>query len=211
MRAAATVRQAANAQVPMADYLPLGTHIAPDVIRLANGQAYLATWRLDGVTFETQDPQEIAIRKEAMNQFLRTLADGQWSLWSHKVRRRVHERLHGHYDNPFCRELIERYYDSFNAHRQMSTELYLTLVYRPERNATSTLLKRFTRVNIAELRTQEDAHLVALADAGKQLEAQLKAYTPQRLTTYTRNTIVYSVLLFAHKQANQCSNKHEYD
>lgn len=194
MRSQPTVRQAASAQVPMADYIPFGSHVAPDVIQLKGDAIYLACWRLDGVTFETQDAQEIAIRKEGLNQCLRTLADGQWSIWTHKIRRRVRERLDGRYENPFCRELLERYYASFEGHRQMSTELYLTLVYRPTSAGTTFNPLRRVR-SLQERREREAEHLTALADAGKGLEAQLKAYGPQRLTTFARAGVVYSELL----------------
>lgn len=72
-RSPEAVRAAANAQVPLADYLPFGTHVAPDVVRLKRDQAYLASWRIEGITFESKDPEEIALRKDSWNNVLKLL------------------------------------------------------------------------------------------------------------------------------------------
>ena len=119
MRASAQLKAAAAAQVAASDYIPLGVHVRPDVIKLKRNGDYIATWRIEGISFETADHDEIAIRKEGLNNFLRALGGGHYAVWSHKVRRQVRERLSGTYDSAFCRELDERYNASFDTHRQI--------------------------------------------------------------------------------------------
>lgn len=193
MRSPAATALAANAQVALADYVPMGTAVTRDVVKLARETAYLATWRVDGITFETKDPDEIAIRRDATNNFLRTLSNGRWSVWTHKLRRIVHERLDAHFDNPFCAELVGRYYDSFE--RQMATELYVTLVYRPEPSRVRGLFRRSQPLDLQLLRAEEEEHLVAVDDAAKSLEASLKNYGPRRLATHARGSVVFSDML----------------
>jgi type IV secretion system protein VirB4 len=187
------VRAAANAQVPLADYLPFGTHVAPDVVRLKRDQAYLACWRIEGITFESKDPEEIALRKDSWNNVLKSLGDGEWSLWTHKIRRQVRERMDtsGHRDL-FCRELLERYYDGLGDVPQMATELYVTLVHRPQGQRPHRWLPRLAKPDIEALRAREDEHITALNDAGKLLERALEVYGPRRLSTRTNGSVVFS-------------------
>ena len=131
MRARAAVTHAASAHIPASDYMPLGTPITPHVIKLSGTGDYLAIWRLEGITFETADRAEILVRKEALHNFIRSLGGGAYALWSHKIRRVVRERLSGKFPNAFCQALSDRYDQSFDQHRQMATELYLSVVYRP--------------------------------------------------------------------------------
>ncbi|MES2899568.1 MAG: VirB4 family type IV secretion/conjugal transfer ATPase [Pseudomonadota bacterium] len=201
MRTRAQVQQAANAQVPSADYIPFGTELAPGVIKLRQGGGYIAIWRLEGIPFETADPGTIHARKESLNNYLRSLGGGHCAIWSHKVRRVVRERLGGEFDNDFARQFNERYYASFDArhpttgellHRQMVTELYLTLVYRPQPSKAGRLFKRLTTRSAADIRAREDEELDVLDDLAKQCESSLKLYAPTRLGTWTRGAVVYS-------------------
>src|SRR5471030_1193242 len=114
MRTPAQLQQSARAEVPSADFIPFGSMVAPGVVRLRAGGGYLAAWRLDGIAFETADAGYIHERMEALHHFIRSLGGGHYALWSHKVRRKVRERLTGTYDNAFARAFNERYYASFD-------------------------------------------------------------------------------------------------
>lgn len=186
------LRDMAYAQIPASDYIPLGTPVTSTVMKLTGSGDYLAMWRLDGMTFETADHTDILIRKEALHNFLRALGGGAFAVWSHKLRRIVTERLAGISPTPFCQELNARYYQSFEQHRQMATELYLSIIYRP---APSPVFRFFTRMGVRTLerrRVQETEHLTIVEDAAKQLEASLSRYGPARLGAYTKDDVVYS-------------------
>lgn len=184
MRTTAQLREAADAQIPTADYLPFGTHVTPNVIKLSRTGDYIAIWRLEGISFETADRDEIHVRKEGLNNFLRALGGGSYALWSHKVRRVVRERLDGNYDNAFCRDLNDRYYKTFDTYRQMATELYITVVYRPSPSKVANLFKRMATRTVEEIKAKEAEDLDVLDDMAKQLEASMSRYEPERLTTY---------------------------
>src|SRR5450755_107550 len=195
MRAATNLTQAADAQVSAADYVPMGVHVRPDVVKLKRTGDYIATWRLEGISFETADHDEIEVRKEGLNNFLRALGGGHYAVWSHKLRRLVRERLPGTYENAFCRELNDRYYASFEAHRQMATELYLTIVYRPSLSRMGNLFKRLTVRSLDEIKAKEAEDLDTVDDMAKQLEASLSRYGPERLSTFEKNGVVCSEML----------------
>ncbi len=194
MRPKVQLKQVADAQVPMADYIPHGTHVTPNVIKNKRTGDYIAIWRLEGISFETADIDEIAARKEGLVNYLRALGGGQWAVWSHKVRRAVRERLNGTYQNEFCAELNERYYKTFDTYRQMATELYLTVVYRPAPSKVASLFKRMART-LEEIKAREAEALDVLDDMAKQLEASLSRYEPERLSTFAKNGNVCSEML----------------
>ena len=195
MRTRLEVSKAASAQVPASDYIPLGTPITAHVVKLSNTGDYLAIWRLEGITFETADRAEILLRKEGLHNFIRALGGGNYAVWSHKIRRVVTERLSGKSPNAFCEELNDRYYRSFDSHRQMATELYLSVVYRPFPSRVRSFFTRLKGRSLQQIRDQETEHLAILEDTACQLEASLRRYEPQRLGTYTKQDIVYSEML----------------
>ncbi len=194
MRTRTALKKAASVQIPASDYIPLSTAITPTVITLTGGE-YLACWKLEGITFETSDRSEVLLRKEGLHQFIRSLGGGSFAIWSHKIRRVVHERLQGQSPNEFCQSLSNRYYQSFDQHRQMATELYLSILYRPSPSKVASFFTRMTTRTLAQRREQETEQLTILEDMGKQLEASLSRYGPTRLGTYTKQDIVYSELL----------------
>lgn len=195
MRTKKELKEAATAQVPIADYISASTHVTPNVIKLKKTGDYIAIWRLEGISFETADLEDITVRKEGLNNFLRALGGGNYALWSHKVRRIVHERLDGEYTNEFCRDLNDRYYKTFETYRQMATELYLTIIYRPTPSRASRIFKRLSTRSIEEIKAQETENLDVLDDMAKQLEASMGHYEPERLGTFIKKDVVCSEML----------------
>ena len=195
MRTRAALAKAASAQIPASDYIPLGTAITPTVITLTGNGEYLACWKLEGIPFETSDRTDMLLRKEGLHQFLRSLGGGSYAVWSHKIRRVVTERLHGRSSNDFCQALNDRYYQSFEQHRQMATELYLSVLYRPSPSKVAHFFSRMGSRTLPQMRDRETESLTILEDMGTQLEASLSRYGPTRLGTYTKQEIVYSDLL----------------
>lgn len=194
MKTKAELRRVAANEVPIADYLPFGAHVAPNVVKLRANGDYVATWKLDGIAFETADFDDLNQRKEALNNFLHTLSGGKFALWSHKLRRKVSDRLDGQFTNPFCQRLNDRYFDGFKNYRMMSTELYLTLVYRPTPSRVAGFFKRMAARTADQIAAQTRIDLDALDDAAKQVEASLSKYGPERLTAYDRNGVACSAM-----------------
>jgi type IV secretion system protein VirB4 len=195
LKTPAQVKATAQAQVPAADYIPFGQHLTPNVIQLCRTGDYLAIWRLEGIPFETVDADDILVRKEALNNFLRSLGGGNFALWSHKIRRVVRERLTGKYKNEFCAKLNDDYYKTFETYRQMATELYVSVVYRPTTSRAARLFKRMGARTASEIRTKMDDQLVALDDVAKQFEASMSRYEPERLGSYSKDGLACSEML----------------
>jgi len=198
IKSRAELKQAVAVQVPVSEYVPLGTHIAPDVIKLKRTGDFVATWRLAGISFETRDEDDVAAAKEQLVNLLRSLGGGQFAIWSHKVRRRVRERLDGQYDNAFAGQLNQAYNATFDRHRQMRTELYLSLVFRPNVGKVTNVLAKvlgLTRRTLEDIRAEDQEALDELADAAKMVERSLEPYRPERLTAFQKGKVVYSGML----------------
>lgn len=193
MRSKQQVKDSANAEVAISDYLPFGNHVSNNVIKLKNGE-YIATWKLEGISFETVEADIIRIRKEGLNNFYRALGGGHFAVWTHKIRRGVNERLNGVYENDFIADFNERYYQQFQGekNKQMATELYLTILYRPEISRLTKIFKSKASRDPVALKKQIKRDLDILDDVAKQVEASLYHYNPERLATYTKKGFVYS-------------------
>ena len=198
MRSKRELRDAVAVQVPVSEYVPFGAHICPDIIKLKRTGDFVATWRVSGISFETQDMADIAAAKEGLVNLLRSLGGGSFAIWSHKIRREVRERLDGRYDNAFAARLNEAYYATFQSHRQMRTELYLSLLYRPLVGAVPNPFGKLFglgRKGLEEIMAADAEAIEALDDAAKMVERALEPYRPRRLGTYKRGKVVYSDLL----------------
>jgi type IV secretion system protein VirB4 len=169
----------ARTENPLARFVPFSSLLTPhDVI--TRGGDFLRSWRLDGVPFECADDTLVAERHEALCGLLRNLAGGQWAVWTHRVHRRVSDRLSLPTAPGFARDLALAYQARLDAEPMMSHELYLTLVYRPapSRMARSLRPARRSRQQIAQAQAEA---LAAMADQTALVERALRGFGPQLL------------------------------
>jgi len=186
MKSRAKIRDLANRERPIADYLPLGSHVAPDVVMLRGTRDYMATWRLPGISFETIAIEDLNERKEGLTRLLHAMGGGQYAVWSHTIRRPVVDSLDAEFDTTFARELDRRYKETFADYRMMRTEHYFTVIYRPAPTRLGGMLRRVTSRSLADITTQQREDLDAVAGIARQVESSLSAYSPERLTAVER-------------------------
>ena len=198
MKSKAQLKQIATAEVPAAEYIPAGVHVTPHVIKLRSNGEYLSIWRLEGMTFETADPEDLHLKKEQLNTYLRSLGGGQYALWSHKVRRIKKDRLNGQLSNAFCQEVDDKYHATFEQYRMLQTELYITLLYRPTPadmgGKLARVFNRMTVRSIDQIAKRERECLDVMEDLSNSLQSGLSVYAPQRLGIFENNGIEYSEL-----------------
>ncbi|CAB3782233.1 VirB4 family type IV secretion/conjugal transfer ATPase [Pararobbsia alpina] len=185
MHAESKLAALAYREVPLADFIPYSTHVSDHVIKTREGD-YLRIWRMAGIAFEAADPTDILVRHEGFNQLVRGLVGGHVALWSHRLRRRVSDRFTTRYENRFCEELASRYYASFAGYRMMANELYLTLVYRPNRTRLGRIFSRAGRRSLDDIRRDQRDALKVMAELATQLESSLRPYEPVALGVYTQ-------------------------
>ncbi|HDR9078481.1 TPA: VirB4 family type IV secretion/conjugal transfer ATPase [Burkholderia vietnamiensis] len=175
----------ASREVPLASCIPYSTHVTDHVIKTREGD-YLQIWKIAGIAFEAADPTDILVRHERFSQFVRGLAGGHVALWSHRLRRRVSDRFSTQYDDHFCEELATRYYASFSGYRMMANELYLTVVYRPNRTRLGGVFSRAARRTRDDIRRDQLDALKMMSELAAQVESSLKPYEPVALGVYRR-------------------------
>jgi len=175
----------ANREIVLADYVPYSTHVTDHVIRTREGD-YLRIWKLAGIAFEAADPADILVRHNGFNQLVRGLPGGHVALWSHRLRRRVSDHFATPYAKPFCQELASRYYASFAGYRMMANELYLTLVYRPDRTRIGRIVRHAARRTVEDIRRDQQNALKVMDELAAQVGTGLKPYDPVALGVYHR-------------------------
>jgi type IV secretion system protein VirB4 len=175
----------ANREVALADVIPYSTHVTDYVIKTREGD-YLRIWKLAGIAFEAADPVDILVRHDGFNQLVRGLPGGHTALWSHRLRRHVSDHFATPYGNRFCQELATRYYASFAGYRMMANELYLTLVYRPNRTRLGRVFRRAARRTRDDIRRAQQEALKVVDELAAQVESSLKPYDPVALGVYRK-------------------------
>ncbi len=164
-----------NNERPLASFLPYSSHASPNTIVTREGD-YVRTWRVAGIAFETQDKEDLLLRKDQLNTLLRSIASDNVALWTHGVRRKTSDRLKSYYDNDFCAALDKKYYDSFVGYRMMSNELYLTLVYRPNPSRVGKLFTKAARRSPTEILEERTRALRRMDEIAYQIESGLHRY-----------------------------------
>ncbi len=171
----------AHDDVPLADFVPYSVQVSPSVLRTRDG-AYVGTWRIEGFPFEARDDVDVLAAHEAFNGLVRSLPGGEASLWAHRLRRRVSDRLSVDDSNAFCQELGSRYYDSFAGERMMATEHYLSLVWRPPGNRRGVLsVLAGAQPSFRERLAEQDDSVRRMVEFDQQLCAALAKFHPQSL------------------------------
>jgi type IV secretion system protein VirB4 len=138
---------------PVADFIPYHVQIDDHTIKTRGGD-YLQVIKLAGIAHESADCDDVTIWKEQLNGLLRNIASPQVCLWTTTVRRESTLFPAGQFDQPFDRELNDRYRAHVTRDKMMVNDLYLSIIYRPTANK---VLRLFSRVESsrAVLRRQQ--------------------------------------------------------
>jgi type IV secretion system protein VirB4 len=160
----------------VSDHIPYSSHITDNTILTLEGDL-MRIWRVDGIAFETADGDEILLRKEQFNTLLRSIgSSNNIALWSHMIRRHTTDKLHGAFENDFCRELDKKYYKSFDSYQMMANELYLTAIYRPTPSKINKLFAKSARRSTEEIKKDHRAAIKKLDEIAYQIEAGMQRY-----------------------------------
>jgi type IV secretion system protein VirB4 len=180
---------------PIAEFLPLSTHVSPTVLKTTGGD-FLLVWRLGGLPFVGREEWEIEHRHNAFNRLLQTLRAPDFvnvAFWVHDVRRRRRMKDHSRFGQAFNQQMSDSYYEALSGQKLMQNELYLTMMYRPIVSG-----KRFAEKSsdVGRLEAQQRDAVNTILELAGNVEAVLKDYAPYRLGMYeARNGVVFSEAL----------------
>lgn len=143
--------------------------------------------RLEGKSFETEDAGELDRLKATRNTLLRALAGGEYALWQHIVRRRVHPELPGGIPAGFAAELDRKWFARLRERRLYVNDLYLSLVRRAPKGAAGLALRLQRALSPAKDRElgrhERGQALKELHQQAENLQAKLAPYGVRRLGT----------------------------
>jgi len=140
----AALRQSVQTERLLSEHIPYAAHITDTVIRTREGD-YVQTFRLSGVSFESADDRELNDWHERLNVLWRNIASPNVALWTHLVRRRESVYPEGDFAPGFARQLNQKYRQRLQHETLMVNDLYLTVIFRPLRNAARALTLRALR------------------------------------------------------------------
>ncbi|WP_292938083.1 VirB4 family type IV secretion/conjugal transfer ATPase [Noviherbaspirillum sp.] len=185
---AATVR-IASTEDTVSRLIPFSSRLTSNIVSTRNGD-YMTTWFIHGLSFEGMSNEEAYAKMEALNLLVRSLSNGKYAFWVHRVRRHTYDTL----DTPrsgFPYQLIKKYYDALSVDGLMATEIYLTVIYRPFPQKSGKLVGR-AGTSLEEMRAEQEAVLDAMDNLHQQVMRTLAAYGPMRLDEYELDGVTYS-------------------
>ena len=172
----------------LSEHIPYAAQISDTVVRTREGD-YLQTFRVGGVSFESTDDRELNDWHERLNVLWRNIASPQVALWTHLIRRRESVYPEGEFAPGFAQQLNRKYRQRIQHETLMVNDLYLTVVFRPLRDAARALT--FRALRHADHRMDGAARTVALETIAKLaslLIAALARYDPVPLVVKSAGT-----------------------
>jgi type IV secretion system protein VirB4 len=159
-------------------HIPYAAQLTDTVVRTCEGD-YVQSFRLGGVSFESTDDRELNDWHERLNVLWRNIASPQVALWTHLVRRRESVYPEGEFAPGFARQLNQKYRQRIQHETLMVNDLYLTVVFRPLRNAARALTFRALRHADHTMEgAARTAALESIAKLASLLSAALARYEP---------------------------------
>lgn len=187
---------AVKAEVPAGDFIPMRSHVTEKIVKIKGG-SYIRTWKVGGLSFEAADELSIALRHDGLNQMVKSLGGGSAGLYTHKIRRRVSDRLEGRFQSKFCREFNKAYFDTFKDYAMLAVDMYLTVVYDPkgESNAMANLFNSVVARSADFIEQAEDDAIKAMNAIGRQVESAMRRYDLEPLGEYVHRGVKFSSAL----------------
>jgi len=179
---------------PVAEYIPLSTHVSPTVIKTVEGD-FLVVWRLEGLPFVGREEWELEHKHATFNRLLQTLRAPDFTnvaFWIHDIRRRRRIGGGARFRQAFNQQLSDAYFETLSSQRIMQNELYLTMLFRPHGGQRI----RERSADISRLQAEQAEAIARIQELAGNLEAVLKDYAPSRLGMYEApNGVVFSEAL----------------
>jgi len=178
-------------EVPVGTFIPYTRHLDASTLCTKEGDL-LQIIRLSGLPFETIDQAELNMRKEVRATLLRGIGTPRIGLYYHIIRREEQNYPGGEFDSAWCAALDTAYRERLHSKRMFVNEQYVTVLFRPRRDATGFLSGLFGRMDKESGGIAHKEQLRTLHKTTEILLAQLAPYGAELLTTYATEEGVFS-------------------
>lgn len=169
--------------------IPFSSRLSDTILSTRSGD-YVTTWSIEGLSFEGLSNEEAYAKMDALNLLVRSLSNGKFAFWVHRIRRKTSDSL-SIPEVGFPHALLEKYYKELCEGGLMATEIYLTVIYRPYPQKSTALLGKVART-IEEMAHEEESVIDMMENVHQQVARTLSAYGPNRLGEYQLDGITYS-------------------
>ena len=173
----------------VSSHLPFSAKVTENVVSTRGGD-YMSTWSITGLSFEGLSYAEAYAKMEALNLLVRSLSNGKYAFWVHRIRRVAVDKL-AVPESGFPRRFLQQYYDGLAEGGMMSTEIFLTVLHRPQPQRATGVLGKIGRT-LEDIAHEQELALDVMESLHQQVCRTLDAYGPERLGEYEHKAIRYS-------------------
>ena len=151
---------------------------------LTNNSEFVMTWKVGGRYFETTDNEDLNLRNQQLNTFMRNLTSSHTAIYIHRTHLFNNEHFESDFNSQFGNAFAERYYSVLEQEKLTRTDLYVSLVYRIYATRPEKAAVRVAKRSIAQIAQDVESAYVLMKEYAEKIESSLKRYEPKLLTSY---------------------------
>ena len=184
--------------------IPYSSHIDNHIIINKNGDL-VATWEVKGISFETKGDDELDIRKNELDNFIRSFSNENIAIYVNVIKKNTDIKIGGDFTGFwFAEENNNRYLDYLKSQQNKETFIYVSLVMKgadlqdkADSFITSIITKLIGKksINVKEKQDFIDNNLLQMKDLCFRFDKGLSEFGSRRLGLYRKNDYVYSELI----------------
>lgn len=182
--------QLASTEDATSRVIPFSSQLTEHIVTSINGD-YMSTWLVDGLSFEGLSDADAFARMNALNLFIRSLSNGKFAFWVHRIRRAVADGLAVPESEGFARDFLNKYYATLTSGGLMATEIYLTVIYRPFPQKSNKLVGRIGHT-LDDIKRENEEAIDVLDNVARQVASTLEVYGTRRLGSYEHQGRTFS-------------------
>ncbi len=195
-----TKKQMARAEVPKLNIIalnnepnfekliPYSSIIAPSVV-MTKDYLLLSTYRIDGICFEAESDINLSFINESLNMCFRAFSNEPVSFYFHNVRHRINDSLDSAFDNPYLKDVDEKYKQSFKDKTLLKNSLFITIIYSPLGRLDKGVFKK---ASVKDKQKQLTSFLYIFKEYKARFESNIKQFGVALLGEYEKNGIKFS-------------------
>jgi type IV secretion system protein VirB4 len=159
---------------------------------LTQNSELVMTWHVNGRYFETTDNEDLNIRNEQLNTFMRNMTSAHTALYIHRTHLFSKENFVCDFHSKFGNEFASRYFQVLDKEKLTRTDLYISIVYRIYASQPERTTVRMAKRSIKQIQQDVEEAYKAIQEYAEKIESSLRRYEPRLLRSYTRNGIEYN-------------------
>ena len=184
-----------EAQISAADdqvsrIVPFSVLLTDSIVSTKTGD-FISSWLIDGLSFEGMGNAQAELHMAQLNLLIRSLSTGKYAFWVHRIRRNIGDELNIP-ESGFAHDFLKKYNAGLTAGGLMSTQIYLSVIYRPNVQRKSTSLFSGPALSQEDYASELEASLDVMKNLHVQVRSTLAEYRPTLLATHSREGVLYS-------------------